>query len=405
MMNVLSIGAGKEQSYSIKTAKDLGYKVVAVDGNENAFSRELVDVFYNIDLKEEDKILEIAKEHKIEYILPAPIGRFLTTIGYINEELKLPGINKKVASLLVDKKRFNEFLGMNKFNLPKQLIVKDLRNNISLIENFINEHKDIVLKPQFGSGSRGVYVLNQYNFKIHCQEHIKELLLNENSLLEECIKGQEFGVDIAIIHGEIKLFTIRKKELTDFPYRQETAIILDNQLFMDYKDIIYPVVNKLIDCLNIDNTFMNLDIIVTAEKIPYIIEASCRPSGIYITEKLIPYYLGFEPIKEFIKEITLNNTSAWNVIPTNSVAIYFWDLPEGRVKEIKKISHFLSEKKLLEMENNLKDGLHIKLAKNGKELLERGYFIVKGMSQKQLNETKNLIMSSIKIEKEVGNNG
>ena len=67
-ISVLSVGNGEEQIYSINIAKSMGCNVIAVgrDINHDIPSNILQ---YQIDIKDADKVLEIAKKYNIKAIL------------------------------------------------------------------------------------------------------------------------------------------------------------------------------------------------------------------------------------------------------------------------------------------------------------------------------------------------
>lgn len=61
MFYVLSIGAGIEHLESILLSKELGYKVIAVDRDKSAVGLKFADISYIIDIKNEEEIINIAK--------------------------------------------------------------------------------------------------------------------------------------------------------------------------------------------------------------------------------------------------------------------------------------------------------------------------------------------------------
>lgn len=82
---VLAVGAGAEQVHSIRQALDLGLHVVAVDGNPNAAGFADASEHITVDIKNCDKVLSIANQYDIVAVIPSCIGRYITTVGYVNE--------------------------------------------------------------------------------------------------------------------------------------------------------------------------------------------------------------------------------------------------------------------------------------------------------------------------------
>src|SRR5215813_2327997 len=100
---ILSIGAGPEQVHSIRVAKSLGHRVIAVDRNPAAPGGSYADSMLAVDIANEAEVVDVARRHGVELVVPAPIGRYLTTVGAVNDALGLRGVSRRSASSCVDK--------------------------------------------------------------------------------------------------------------------------------------------------------------------------------------------------------------------------------------------------------------------------------------------------------------
>jgi hypothetical protein len=107
---VLSIGAGIEQLPSIRIAQALGLSVIACDGDTLAPGKDVCDRFFPIDIKDEQAVIDLAKNTHIAFILPSPIGRYITTVGAVNDALGLKGISRQSALYCADKYLFHQKL-------------------------------------------------------------------------------------------------------------------------------------------------------------------------------------------------------------------------------------------------------------------------------------------------------
>ena len=253
-INSLIIGAGKEQIYFIKEAKKLGINIIALDESPIAEGLNFVDIPIVIDIKDENKVIEIAKKYNINFVLPAPIGNLIT---------------------------FTEFKLKNGFYKPKEFLLNSPNNDE--IKNIIEKNNsDFILRPSKGSGSRGVVVIKKTykeDKKISLiDEHLNSLIQDEISLISEFVNGKEYGVDIFISDG-IYILAIREKIMTKLPYRQEVGFIINNN--SKIKSLINNQFLKLANILNLNNTFFNADVIINKSNI-FIIEASPRPAGLDI---------------------------------------------------------------------------------------------------------------------------
>ena len=71
MKKLLVIGAGFLQNFVIEKAKQLGYYVLAVDGNPDAAGFKNADEYAAINIVDEKACFEYAKEKKIDGVMTA----------------------------------------------------------------------------------------------------------------------------------------------------------------------------------------------------------------------------------------------------------------------------------------------------------------------------------------------
>lgn len=387
-MRLLSIGAGVEQSYFIKKAIELGHYVIAIDGNKDSVGFKYANESINMDIKNKSELIKVVKNLNIEGVLQVPIGNALTSIGAINDELKLIGISEEAARNCVNKEITNRILSENGIKCAKQILVKDLETLESDELNF-----PIVIKPNNGSGSNGVKILN------NCNE-IKEYLETNKELetifiIEEFIDGIEYGADFVINKGTGKLVMLREKDMTESPYKQEVAIytVSDNESEL-YREAEKVILNCC-HALGIKDTLVHVDFKVNNGEI-YIIELSGRPSGLMISSKLIKYavnidysLLGLDIISK--KDITFNLE-----YDKDSYGLCFFYLEPGIIEKID--SEMFKNKNILEYEMNIKEGDYVREVKSGRDLINRGYFIIKSNSIESLREIKSSILSKIIVK-------
>ena len=101
------IGASNEAIHTIEEAKKQGVKVIAFDGNPDAEGLRAADKAVVVDITNEEATIEAVRQEKVDFLLTAPIGRYLTTTGAVNDALHLPGITKRMAQVCTDKYLFH----------------------------------------------------------------------------------------------------------------------------------------------------------------------------------------------------------------------------------------------------------------------------------------------------------
>ena len=158
-MRAALIGAGEESLHTIQKAQELGVRVTALDGNPRAAGLAAADEGLTVDIADEKAVLEALRYRKPDFLITGPIGRYLTTAGAVNDALGLPGISRQAAVLCTDKYLFH-----------RKLQEKGLRNcHCYLLAAGEPIPKDAfgeldfpaILKPRYGSGSRGIFFLKE----------------------------------------------------------------------------------------------------------------------------------------------------------------------------------------------------------------------------------------------------
>jgi len=93
---IMCIGAGVSQVLGIKTAKEMGLKVIAIDRDPNAPGMEFADIALPIDITDIKGAIEVARKYDIDGVITqTDLG--VITVGAIVDALGLPGIGSEVA--------------------------------------------------------------------------------------------------------------------------------------------------------------------------------------------------------------------------------------------------------------------------------------------------------------------
>lgn len=390
---VLALGLTREQFEGIKYAKSKGLYIIGIDRNLPEEIKTYIEEYYEIDLKEEQKIIKLVRDMGVSFVIPSTIGHLLTTIGAVNDSLNLPGVNKEWANNLTNKAIYNELLVKKELFTPAKEIVLE-PNSDNVIKTIHQIGLPCILKPAKGSGSRGVITIFKENeIETAVNYSLDALMENENLIIEAFIRGEEYGVDFQITSGEIEVLAIRKKILTNLPYRQEVGYISEKN-----NNLIYKIQEKLMVFFEeLPKKIISLghaDLIVN-EKGLYFIEMSLRPAGLGITHNYLPITIGYNPVEKMIDYLNNGTQSKYLTQHPNFVGLFFWDLPTGKVRSI--LSENLTE--VLTYKLNLEIDSEIKKVKTGIDIFGRGFFIIESQSEIELIKKRDEILNSIVIQK------
>ena len=391
-MKAAIIGASSESLHTIQKAKEYQLTVVALDGNEKAEGLAAADEAIVVNISKEEETIQCIEKEKIDFVLTVPIGRYLTTIGSVNDTLNLPGIGKKQAMYCTDKFLFHNKMAENGLRncicVEAMEIWEDREKLFAQIES--GEQKlqfPAILKPRHGSGSRGIHFVNDMQ---ELQEAL-ETTCGESYVLEECACGEEYGLDGAVIDGKFYLVLLRHKENTPLPARQAVAyfsVMPEDEFYGQVKTFM----EKTVEVLELQECLLHADLIRT-ENGPFMIEMSARPSGHNLHNLFTPLCTGVDVAEEYIKH---RMGMGCNFVPekTKMMMIHYFDL-EGEVSvvpNVEQIESCLGIKPVI-WQCNIKDGDILAKVSDGHSLMGRGYFVLEGKSEEDLKEIAEKIKS------------
>jgi len=248
----------------------LGLRVIAIDANPAAPGLSLADQGLVIDIAHEETVIKVAERGNVSLVIPAPIGRYLTTVGAVNDALGLRGITRQAAVNCVDKAAFHNLLLKAHLERPRQVIARGRDSLLCAIDRL---DVPFVLKPRFGSGGRGVIVVqSKEEIEKAVDEHLHEGAGEFDSLIEEVVNGHVIGLDGAVIDSCFVLTLMREKILTPTPYRVEIGYLAPARLGKSLCEAIDRTVGKCAKLLGLSNCLVHADLIVRSDGLPVVVQ-------------------------------------------------------------------------------------------------------------------------------------
>lgn len=393
-MKAAIIGSSDESLYTIKKAHEYGISITALDGNLEAAGLKEADTPMVVDISNEEAVIEALKKENPDFVLTAPIGRYLTTIGAVNDALGLPGISHEMAVSCTDKFLFHKRLQEQKLRTGRCYHVEDglITDGVRTI---CQGNKDIcqelpltfpaILKPRYGSGSRGIYMLDNWQ---QLTETL-ELVSGEQYVLEECVQGEEYGVDGVLIGNRFYLVLLRKKENTPPPARQAVgyfSVSPSDQLWQT----VQAYMEKITACLGLKECILHADIINTKEGL-FVIELSARPSGHNLHNLFTPLCTGVDMVEEYIR-YRLGLDCSFDTKAVRPMLIHYFDL-QGKVKKVPEQNEVQKaiDVRLVEWECHIRDGENLSPISDGHSLMGRGFFILEGEDENKLRKQAEIV--------------
>jgi len=388
----LVIGASKESIHAIKTAQKAGIYVVAIDGNASAEGLKYANERYVVDISDLEAVFRITERFKPDIVLPVPIGRYLTTIGAVNDYYQLKGISFEAATKCTDKWVFHRTL--NKFGLREcECILVPSKACLSEITGL---SFPLIIKPRYGSGSRKVVLLENHEELMRwytSRQHAHD----EDFVLETAVKGTEYGLDGAVIDGQFQLILLRKKVLSPPPARVCVGYtsVISNENNANLFRQVETHLSAIIQVLQLDHCIIHADLIIKNESI-FVIELSGRPAGLKLYDLFTPLATGVDLIEEYIKYVK-GDFANFKPLLAKQLAIRYFDFENCRIFSRPSINILKEKYNLLEYECNIEIGAPLGLLLSGQPIIDRGYFIVVGCSEEEVVQQCNAILHEFQI--------
>ncbi|GLG06129.1 acetyl-CoA carboxylase biotin carboxylase subunit family protein [Sellimonas catena] len=288
MKTILLLGGSAQQIVAIETARKMGYKTILCDYLEDNPGQYFADKFYLASTTDKEKILEIAKQEKIDGILAYASDPAAPTAAYVAERLRLPGNPFEAVDTLCNKDKFRTFLTTHGFNAPKTWEI-GIETTISF-EEYSKMVFPVIVKPVDSSGSKGVTIVYKKEEIKGAVQFAFSFSRNKRVIIEEYIEKKHpylIGGDIFIYRGKVILWGLlncHRDNLANplVPVGKSYPVELqENDL-----DNVKKTIQQIVDALNLKNGPMNVELIIDQYGQVWPIDIGPRSGGNMIPDLL-----------------------------------------------------------------------------------------------------------------------
>jgi biotin carboxylase len=389
------VGGGKNQLPLVVLAKKLGLKVLVTDMHDNPPCRELADIFVQLDTTDMEGNLEVAVEHQIDAIMTDQTDVAVPTVAYVSETLGLKGIGYESSLRFTNKYMMRKYLqSCLPENLPTYHFFDEVKEALAFCEK-LNFNEKYIVKPINSQGSKGVYVLDVYNFKDYISKAYSESR-SKGILIEQFIEGFEYSVEAYVENGKVYNLALTKK----YHCVSNDCIDIRNTYLGDVSDnleiALFSLNEKVIKSLGLPFGLTHAEYKYDGMN-GYIMEIAARGGGGGISSKIVPFLTGFEPNRALIHrlfdqpfEIKIDDYKQ------KFVVMKFFEFKPGKVKNIFIDETVISD--LLVFQLDIKVGDTIKEIKDSRD--RPGYFVVAGLDRDVVIQKEKEVENAINIEYE-----
>lgn len=293
---IIILGAGVMQSPSLRIAREMALSTVVCDGNANAEFLGLADRFEHIDLKDKERILELAsalaKEPEgLAGIMTAGTD-FSATVAFVAERLGLPGIPYETALDASDKSRMRGRFAACAVPSPAFVVMTAPPGKDAALPFGY----PVVVKPVDNMGARGCRRADNAEALRDAVKDAVAFSRGGRAIVEEYMEGPEYSVDALVYHGEVTICGLADRHIFYPPYFIEMGHTMSAVLSPKDEKNLLDVFKAGIKALGITDGAAKGDIKLTG-KGAMIGEIAARLSGGYMSGWTYPYASGVEPAR------------------------------------------------------------------------------------------------------------
>lgn len=271
---IMILGAGPFQVPAIKKAVSLSLHVITVDYLPNNIGHRYSHEYVNCSTTDRDGVLQAAIQKNISGICTFSSDAAIPTVGYVTENIGLPGPSLAVAETMAYKHRFRAFLQAKGLSCPSFAIARSAED---AWKNANRLKFPILAKPVDTSGSRGISKVSSCDSPAVTNAFAHAINFSPLGVvcLEEFIEGIEVGGDGFLCNGKFSFIAITHKHMRGF-------IVVGHSIPASISPFDQNRVRiALEDCCNAvgyNNGPLNFDVMVTTDEV-FILEMSARNGG------------------------------------------------------------------------------------------------------------------------------
>lgn len=296
MKKLLVLAAGILQVPIIKRAREMGYYVIAADGDPNACGLKYADKAIVANITSEEEMLRVAREENVDGVIHSCSEVSMNVMGRINDEMGLTGVTRQQAITATNKHLMREAFEKAGAPSPVSILAKSAED---AWEHFCNDFQtNAILKPSRNSGSRGIAKVERGISKdefIRLYDIALEESRDNSVLIEQFIEGPEFSVEIIVWEGKVNVLTVTDKKTTEAPHFVELGHNQPSCFPEETVALIKDAAVRGVKALGVDKCACHAEVKVQDGK-AYLMEIGARMGGDFISTVLTRLSTGIDMV-------------------------------------------------------------------------------------------------------------
>lgn len=344
MKRLLVLAAGILQIPIICRAREMGYYVIAADGDDSAPGLSYANQAIVANITSEEEMLQIARQERIDGVIHPCSEVAMHVMGRINDELGLSGIGRDTALRATNKWLMREAFEKGNAPSPRCFCTISVDEAWQLFsQNFLT---DAILKPSRNSGSRGIAKvarsISRDEFKILYERAYRESR-DKSVLIEEFVEGPEFSVEIIVWQGQVNVLAVTDKKTTGAPYFVELGHSQPSMFAPDAVEVVKQAAIAGVKALGLNNCATHAEVKLQAGK-AYLMEIGARLGGDFISTVLTRLSTGVDMVAAAVNVALGLAPDLCPVSQPQGVCIRYFCPTQGRILSISNLESLQTAK-------------------------------------------------------------
>lgn len=297
---MLVLGAGKDQCPGLKTARDKGLYVIALDGNPEAIGQSMVDEFYCVNIKSPEAVLSFLSTNVLHDKSIAGVIAFgIDNVVAVATAGDFLGVNHTVAlsaaEIVEDKFLAKEMMCAAGVPIPPYAQIRTIND----VFDFVQQHGlPIVIKPVDNSAARGVSYVDHID-QIECALKTAWKASKKDVLIiEKFLSGPQISSESLIIAEDVHHIAYADRNYRNVE-RYFPCIIEDGgelpsvHMNAEHEHALTESIKNITQALSLKNAVFKGDLVIHEGQL-FIIEFALRLSGGHFSSLEIPASTGID---------------------------------------------------------------------------------------------------------------
>lgn len=392
---LLVLGAGRDQCFMLRCARELGIETLAVDGDPDAPGRALADDFAAVSNRDVRGILGAVERLGKRVHGVSTMGSDIPhVVAAVARSLGLPSIPMEAAEAARDKLRMKDCFARAGILVPEYHLV----DSPARLPELLAAWGRIVLKPLRQAGSRGVSLVSSVEGLEPAWQRALRFSEDGSILAERFLPGDQISSESLIVGGDVHtpgLADRNYEELERFlPQIMENGGWVPSRYRGEIGEI-DRVIGACARALGIEDGVIKGDLVRTSEGRIAVIEVAARLSGGDFSESLVPLGTGVNYVKQVIRQAVGEavDTSALRPVRECAVANRYFFPPPGRLIAIEGVEAIAAKPWIRKLELWVRPGDTIPAIDSHGQ--RAGVFIVQAQEKQALSRYVQEVYESI----------